>query len=176
VYEARTYEKRDKLKEFLMHPLLIFTPTLLAYLGLTANFEIANLILGSLIAGGITALVRPEPGTINIRRTINFLWSLLQYLAILAFDLVKSGIIVARIVLSPSLPIRPGIVAIPTEVRGDWAVALNAHALTLTPGEMVVEIDQQGIMYTHCLDATHAEEYILEAQELRQKLLKNIAD
>ena len=159
-----------------MHPLLIFAPTLLAYLGLTANFELSNLILGSLIAGGITALVRPEPGSINIRRAMIFLWSFLQYLAILAYDLVKSGFIVARIVISPSLPIRPGIVAIPTEVRGDWAIALNAHALTLTPGEMVVEVDEQGVMYTHCLDATHAEEYILEAQELRQKLLRNIAD
>ena len=159
-----------------MHPLLIFAPTLLAYLGLTANFELSNLILGSLIAGGITALVRPEPGSINIRRAMIFLWSFLQYLAILAYDLVKSGFIVARIVISPSLPIRPGIVAIPTEVRGDWAIALNAHALTLTPGEMVVEVDEQGVMYTHCLDATRAEEYILEAQELRQKLLRNIAD
>jgi multicomponent Na+:H+ antiporter subunit E len=158
-----------------MPPLLIFMPTLLAYLGLTANFELTNIILGILIAAGITVLVRPEPGRTNIRRAIIFLWSFLQYLAILAYDLVKSGIIVARIVISPSLPIRPGIVAIPTEVRGDWAVALNAHALTLTPGEMVVEIDERGVMYTHCLDATHAEEYILEAQELRQKLLKNIA-
>lgn len=159
-----------------MHPLLIFAPTLLAYLGLTANFELSNLILGSLIAGGITALVRSEPGSINIRRAMIFLWSFLQYLAILAYDLVKSGIIAARIVISPSLPIRPGIVAIPTEVRGDWAIALNAHALTLTPGEMVVEVDEQGVMYTHCLDATHAEEYILEAQKLRQKLLRNIAN
>lgn len=158
-----------------MHPLLIFTPTLLAYLGLTANLEISNLIVGTVIAAGITALVRPEPGSTSIRRVFIFVWAFLQYLVILAYDLVKSGIVVARIVISPSLPIRPGIVAIPTEVRDDWAVALNAHALTLTPGEMVVEIDEQGVMYTHCLDATHAEEYILEAQELRQKLLKNIA-
>jgi len=158
-----------------MHPLLIFTPTLLAYLGLTANFELSNLIVGIVIAAGITALVRPEPGSMSIHRAVIFVWSFLQYLAILAYDLVKSGFIVARIVISPSLPIRPGIVAIPTEVGNDWAVALNAHALTLTPGEMVVEINEEGVMYTHCLDATHAEEYILEAQELRQKLLKNIA-
>ena len=158
-----------------MHPLLIFTPTLLIYLGLTANFEFSNLVLGFFLAVGITGLVQPERSGVDIRRILIFLWSFIQYLGILIYDLIKSGIIVARIVLSPSLPIRPGIVAIPTEMSNDWAIALNAHALTLTPGEMVVDIDEKGILYTHCLDATHAEEYILEAQTLRQKLLRNIA-
>lgn len=158
-----------------MHPLLIFTPTYLVYLGLTANFEFSNLFLGFLLAVGITVLIQPERSSIDIRRVLIFLWSFIQYLGILIYDLIKSGIIVARIVLSPSLPIRPGIVAIPTELSSDWAVALNAHALTLTPGEMVIEIDENGILYTHCLDATHADEYIQEAQTLRQKLLRNIA-
>lgn len=158
-----------------MHPLLIFTPTFLVYLGLTANLELSNLFLGFLLAVGITGLVQPERIKVDMRQMAIFLWSFIQYLAILVYDLLKSGITVARIVLSPSLPIRPGIVAIPTEMSNDWAIALNAHALTLTPGEMVVEIDKQGILYTHCLDATHAEKYILEAQTLRQKLLRNIA-
>jgi hypothetical protein len=38
----------------------------------------------------------------------------------------------------------------------------------------VVEIDDEHVMYTHCLDATHAETYINEAQEMRRELLSKI--
>ena len=38
----------------------------------------------------------------------------------------------------------------------NMATALSAHAVSLTPGELVVEIDDEGVMYTHCLDASRA--------------------
>jgi hypothetical protein len=39
---------------------------------------------------------------------------------------------------------------------------------------MVVEIGPRGVMYTHALDATHAAEYVVEAQRLRRELLRKI--
>jgi len=97
-----------------------------------------------------------------------------RYVLTLGYDMVVSGVQVARIVLSPSLPIRPGIVAIPAETNTDLGIALSAHAVSLTPGELVVEIDDDHMMYTHCLDATHAETYIKDAHDLRIELLNEI--
>ena len=99
----------------------------------------------------------------------------IRYALVLIYDLIVSGIQVARIVLDPDLPIRQGDIAIPTTCETEVAQALSAHAITVTPGEMVVEIDKDGTMYTHVLDATHAEEDAKRAQEMREEMLEKIA-
>jgi hypothetical protein len=39
---------------------------------------------------------------------------------------------------------------------------------------MVVEISDDGVMYTHTLDITHAADYVADAQRLRRELLRDI--
>jgi multicomponent Na+:H+ antiporter subunit E len=154
--------------------LKVMLPIWVIYLALTANLEFANVGMGALIGAGVTLLLRPGVRPIDVRRLPDALLALIQYLAVVAVDVAKSGLRTARIVLTPSLPIQPGIIAIPSQCESEPAIALSAHALTMAPGEMVVEIDGQGTLYTHCLDATHSEEYIFEAQRLRRELLRRI--
>jgi multicomponent Na+:H+ antiporter subunit E len=70
--------------------------------------------------------------------------------------------------------VKPGIIAIPSDCDSELATALSAHAITLAPGEMIVEIGKDGTMYAHALDATRAAEYVQEAQDLRRGLLRKI--
>jgi len=147
---------------------------ILAYLLLTANPEWSNVVLGAAVAVLVMALI---PRTADVRECQGFLKvvpAALQYGVILGVDLVKSGIQVARIVLHPKLPIRPGIVAVPAGCRSDLGRALSAHAMTLTPGQLVVGIDESGILYTHCLDTTDAYASMTRAQETRAELLQRI--
>lgn len=146
----------------------------LAYLAFTSNLQLSNVVIGVVLAGGVMVLLRPEVQPLNVRNLPAALWALLRYVLNLASDLIVSGIQVARIVLDPALPIRPGIVAIPSECESDLARALSMHAITITPGEMVVEVDEEGVMYTHCLDATRAAEYAADAQAMRRQMLEQI--
>jgi multicomponent Na+:H+ antiporter subunit E len=146
----------------------------LVYLALTANLELSNLILGLLIAAGLTRLLRPPRGEFVLRRLPAALLALVRYLFVVARDAIRSGLFAARLVLDPALPVKPGIIPIPSGCDSELATALSAHAITLAPGEMVVEIDEEGVMYTHALDATHAAEYVAEAQRLRSELLSKI--
>ncbi|MFN2164949.1 MAG: Na+/H+ antiporter subunit E [Anaerolineae bacterium] len=146
----------------------------LVYLALTANLELSNLILGLLIAAGLTRLLRPPRGSFELRRLPVALLALGRYLFVVAWDAIKSGLVTARLVLDPALPVKPGIVAIPSGCDSELATALSAHAITLAPGEMVVEIGEGGVMYTHTLDATQAADYVAEAQSLRSDLLRKI--
>jgi multicomponent Na+:H+ antiporter subunit E len=146
----------------------------LVYLALTANLELSNLILGLLIATGLTLLLRPPRGTFALRQVPVALLALGRYMFVVAFDALKSGLIAARLVLDPALPVKPGIIAIPSGCDSELATALSAHAITLAPGEMVVETGEDGVMYTHALDASHAAEYVAEAQQLRRDLLRKI--
>lgn len=144
------------------------------YLALTGNLEPGNIILGTLVATIAALLVRPQGGRMDPRHLPVALWAIIRYIALLATDVIKSGIAVARIVLDPALPIRPGIVAIESGCESELGTALSAHALTITPGELVIGISKDGILYTHCLDATHSAEYAAEAQAMRRDLLSKI--
>lgn len=151
-------------------------PLLLLYLALSANLEWRNLAFSLAIAVATTFILRPNRRLIRIRRLPAALLALLRYLLLMAADLIQSGLGVARIVLSPSMPISPGIIAIPTDCESELALALSAHALTLTPGELVIEVGEDGTMYTHCLDAQDGEAKILEAQRIRRELLRSIVE
>lgn len=145
------------------------------YLGLTANLEWRNILVGLVLAAGVLVVLNPSGrGRVELRRLPAAVWALARYVGLLLWDVLLSGLTVARIVLDPKLPIRPGIIAIPTNCQSDMATALSAHALTVTPGELVVEIGEDRVLYVHTLDATHRQEYIEYAQQLRQGLLRKI--
>lgn len=146
----------------------------LVYLALTSNLQPSNIVVGVLLAVLALVLIRPERKTMSPRDYPRSLMALVRYVATLAADLVISGLQVARVVLTPSLPIRPGVIAIPSDTKSDLGLALSAHAITLTPGNLVVETDVAGVMYTHCLDATDAAETVGEAQQMRRELLDQI--
>lgn len=156
---------------YYLRPVALLT---LAYLALTANLEILNVIAGLIIAAFVVLLIRPEPHQVTWRQTPLAILALGRYILVLVYDLVVSGIQVARIVLDPALPIKPGIIAIPSKCRSEMASALNAHAITLTPGESVVEMSEEGVMYTHCLDAAQSDEVVDQAQKMRVDLLEKI--
>ena len=157
-----------------MHYLLIIVPLLFIYLELSSNFELSNIILGLIIVTGIAKFVRPQHLPSDWRRLPSSVFALVRYLVILVYDVIASGIQVARVVLDPALPIKPGIVSIPSQCDSEMCTALSAHAITLAPGEMVVEIDEKGVMYTSCLDTTNSEKYVEDAQKMRKDLLQKI--
>ena len=146
----------------------------LVYLALTANLEPGNVVLGLLVATGLTLLMRPPRGTFELKRLPGAVLALGRYLFVVILDAIKSGLVAARLVLNPALPVKPGIIAIPSDCDSELATALSAHAITLAPGEMVVEIGKDGTMYAHALDATRAADYVEEAQALRRELLRKI--
>jgi multicomponent Na+:H+ antiporter subunit E len=154
-----------------LRPVILLT---LAYLALTANFQLLNIIAGFIIACLVILLLRPQPRKVNWRQFPQTMLALVRYFLVLIYDLIVSGVQVARIVLSPSLLIKPGIIAIHSTCRSEEATALNAHAITLTPGELVVEMSEDGTMYTHCLDASKSEEVLEQAQTMRVELLEKI--
>ena len=145
----------------------------LHYLALTAKFALNNVVMGLLLAAGVTALIRPSSRRLDWKMMGTAVIALVQYTGILGRDLIISGFQVAGIILL-NKPISPAIIAVPTECTRDLPIALSAHAITLTPGELVVEIGDDGVLYTHVLNADHAAEAMAAGIEKRQTLLRRI--
>jgi multisubunit Na+/H+ antiporter MnhE subunit len=49
-------------------------------------------------------------------------------------EIIKANVAVVRIVLSPRYKLRPGIVAIPLDLKSDEGITTLANLITLTPG------------------------------------------
>lgn len=148
----------------------------LIYLLLTANFEWLNIFTGVLIAVVMTWLLRPRLKTPSWRRAPAAILALIQYVGILVLDIINGGIMVARSVWSKEIDIDPAIIAIPSGCDSEFGTALSAHAISVSPGELMVEVDEDGVMYTHVLDVTHSSEYKEQAQQMRRELLSKIIE
>jgi len=140
---------------------------LLAYAALTGSAHPGNLALGALVAAGVLALRPPLPQAPLRRGPAAAALAALRFAARLAADIVRCGIQVTALVVHPRMPIRPGILAVRSGCRTPAGLALSAHAITVTPGELVVEIGRDGTFYVHCLDV-EASARAAEADQARR--------
>ncbi|AGA91150.1 multisubunit Na+/H+ antiporter, MnhE subunit [Thioflavicoccus mobilis 8321] len=127
----------------------------LIWLGLTGSANIQELLAGVAIAAAIVWLAIPGGDRPGDDRP----WSLLQFLAYLPIfikNLVLANLDVARRVLSPRLPINPGIVRIRTDLKAPYQRLILANSITLTPGTITLEMEGED-MYIHWLDVEDAD-------------------
>ena len=75
------------------------------------------------------------------------------YLFVFMWELLKSNIDVAMRVISPKLPINPGIVKVKTTLKSPLGRAALANSITLTPGTLTVEMKDE-YFYIHWIDVT----------------------
>ncbi len=69
---------------------------------------------------------------------------LFLYLPWLVFEVFKSNLAVARVILSPRLPIRPRLVDFHGHQKTDLGRFVYANSITLTPGTVTVRLDAEG--------------------------------
>ena len=115
-----------------------------------------SLAPGQILLGGVLALtisrfvarVWPEP--VRLRRP--GLW--LRYVGRLLGDIVIANLQVAWLILARSpAQLRPAFIALPLELENEFAIAVLAATITLTPGTISIEfIPDQRRLRIHCLD------------------------
>jgi multicomponent Na+:H+ antiporter subunit E len=65
---------------------------------------------------------------------------ILTYIPWLALEILKSNLHVAKVVLSPSLPIRPRLVRAKATQQTDLGRVIYANSITLTPGTITLDV------------------------------------
>lgn len=82
-------------------------------------------------------------------------WNPLRWImlgAIFLRELVLSSIDVIRATLSPTISVRPGVVAVPLRLRSAAGVTLLSNMVTLTPGTTALHVsDDRSILYVHAM-------------------------
>lgn len=76
-------------------------------------------------------------------------------------ELIVSGFVVMKQVLTPNLNNTPGIFKYKTILEKDWEITALSLLLTLTPGSVVMEVSESGDeLYIHAMDIGQKEELI----------------
>lgn len=146
--------------------IILFILGLLVWLGLCWPCDCQYFLVGILVA----AFVAFMTGDLFVKRPYVFrhpsryLW-FIYYLPVFIWECVKANIDVAYRVTHPARPINPGIVKVKTTLKSDTALTFLANSITLTPGTLTVDIDEQGgFLYVHWIDVKQQD--IQKATEL----------
>jgi len=134
------------------------------------NGSYQEVIAGLMAAALVSAAVYPfclKKGFFSVllpRRLIFFL----LYIPVFAWEMIKANVDLAYRTLHPKLPINPGIVKIPTDIKSDLGIAMLANSITLTPGTITVDVDAEDVgnmLYIHWINVVSQDQ-----DKARQKI------
>ena len=130
------------------------------WLVLSGHFEVQYLVLGvvsSILTVAMTKdLLRPyrmtrfQPVPTTVRWMFSSLFRFSLYVPYLAYQIARSNVEVAYLVLHPRMPISPRLVEFETPLKMEPAQVLLAQSITLTPGTITVDV-HDGRFLVHSL-------------------------
>ncbi|MCU0496026.1 MAG: Na+/H+ antiporter subunit E [Anaerolineae bacterium] len=158
---------------YLAKRLLLALLLALAWMILTRQVNLEGLILGYLLGiMMVWLLFRGRELEISPAGFLTQLIATVIYAAVLIRDIAISGVDVFLRILG-FRPIQPGIVRVNIQDYNESIAALTAHGITITPGQLAVDFDDEAHVYVHCLDISSAAT-IDEQQTRRLKYLRRM--
>ncbi len=141
------------MKHFLVFALMLFGIWLLLNGSLSPQIMAVGALLSVFIA--LTA-ARSNDLFKPLRLNPKALIHAVLFLFVFIVEVIKSNIDVALRVVSPSLPIHPGIVEVNTSLTSPLARLILTSAITLTPGTLTVD-SRDGRLFIHWIDVRSAD-------------------
>ncbi len=128
-----------------------FISSFLIYIFIVGRFTPAELVAGIILSILISIfVVKFFPISIKYLNPIRIFW-LIVYLFPFMWYMIKANVIIALTVAKPSLPISPGILRGKTELKSALGKILLTSSITLTPGTLSVDIDDDDEVQIHCV-------------------------
>ena len=128
-----------------------FVALLLVYL-LLAGFSLDEVILGAIVSAILTVLLTKYFNfKVDLKFPIRLIKFILIYIPVFIWKLILANFDVARRVLSPKIPVNPGIVKVKTNLKSDLGKLTLANSITLTPGTLSIDVMDEYI-YVHNID------------------------
>jgi multicomponent Na+:H+ antiporter subunit E len=137
----------------------------------TGSFSLLNLVIGFVLAFIALYIPRQMWGEVRYFQRVGYIVRLFY---VFVYELIISGVAVARRVFEPQLSFRSGILAIPLDTRNDFEVMLFANMISLTPGTLSLDVsDDRKTLYVHTLNCT---DLAAEKQSMKDAFERNIRE
>ncbi len=124
-------------------------------MAVTASLSLSDTLLGAACSFFVSFFTMKLLGNkLDKTFTVSVLIRFPAFAFGLLWEIIKANIDVALIVVNPGLPIDPRIFQFRTRLKGDLPRTVFAASSNLTPGTVVVDI-QQDVFSVHALAARH---------------------
>ena len=114
---------------------------------LIAGFSIIEVVLGAIVSLILSFIVSKYVnysfGFSIILKLFKFIFI---YIPVFIYKLIIANLDMAYRVLSPKLPINPKIIKVPTDLEDNFSKLILANSITLTPGTLSLDVEEDGIL------------------------------
>lgn len=150
----------------------------LVYALTLASFELWDLLIGAGISaallfffGRLVFETDSESGLPALGRVVGFF----PFAAAVAWEALRGAWDVLLATLHVRKPSSPGIVSVPLEERTRTGAAVSALIAALTPGTLLVDVDEdEWVMWIHALNAADPEAVREEQQRLYRRYQRKV--
>jgi len=145
----------------------------IAWSALTGQFSPGDLAFGFVLGYAILWSLRRQ---LRGERYFTKVPQVIYFVAYVAWQIILANLNVARTVLfTPKEQIRPGIVAIPLDIRTDAEITMLANLITLTPGTLSLDVaDDRSCLYVHTIDVGDPEQFRREIKDGFERLVYEV--
>lgn len=156
------------VKHLLLNLLLTFV-----WVALTGELNYGNFFFGFVI-GFFILWIKDRNLHSSKRKYFNRVPKILEFIFSFILESIRSNLQVAYDVITPNYNAKPGIVGYKMHARTNFEITMLANAIALTPGTLVLEIDDRNnIIYIHVMYLTDKEKFIQRIENgLEKKLLE----
>lgn len=157
---AMTGGRRRRGLEDLVLGLFLFA----FWLVLSDHYDVKSWLMGAASCALVVAVSHDRPFRVGGRDT-DFGISLarfsllrfVRYVLWLLKEVVEANLHVARVVVHPRLPIEPRMLRFRVGFRNKIPQVVLAHSITLTPGTVTIDLDDDGTYLVHALVPSSAD-------------------
>ena len=115
------------------------------WLVLSGHYTVTLMVIGLVCSVGVVALASRMAVLDKEGHPIYLLGRALWYWPWLIWEIIKAGVDVSKIILSPSLPISPTLINVRASQKSAVGLVTYANSITLTPGTVSVELEDNEI-------------------------------
>jgi multicomponent Na+:H+ antiporter subunit E len=102
------------------------------------------------------------------------MWDVLSLAGFCIWEIVRACVLLARLILNPEMTLRPGIVAVPLDLRSDTGITTLAILINLIPGTLSLDLSpDRSTLYVHTISVQDAESF---RQVIKSEFERRIAD
>jgi multicomponent K+:H+ antiporter subunit E len=139
---------------------------------LNNSVDAGQLVLGMLLGWMIPWLTQsfwPEP--LTLRKPL----VALRFLVMVVWDVVIANLILMKRILGPADKLQPGFIKVPLDIDHEFAIAMLASTISLTPGTVAADLSSDGrFLLVHCLHVPDVDDEIKLIKTRYEAPLKEI--
>ena len=129
----------------------------LAWAALQGNFSLATLVTGHIV-GYLILLALVRGGVLRTSPYIGRVHRVVGLLTYFSWELVLANFRLALDVATPRYHMKPGIIAVPLDVRRDSEILLLSMLINTTPGSVALDVSpDRKLLYVHVMYMTTPE-------------------